>query len=294
MNSPTPECIVEIPTLLGENPLWIPSEKRLYWLDLMKPAVYRFDPATGKNSALRADLGSYVSGMVQRQKGGWIVVREDGVSALDLATGRLQPLVNPEPDQPDNMLNDAKCDRQGRLWTGSLDKRETHPSGNHYVIDKKLQVTKVADSLICSNGPAFSPDGRIAYLADSNGRAIFRLTIDPATGKVGPKQPFARTTVETGMPDGMTVDAEGYLWSARWDGGRVVRHAPDGSVDREIMLPVPRVTSVAFGGENLDTLYITTATTGLTDEQLAKAPLSGSLFACKPGVRGLPEPAFAG
>jgi sugar lactone lactonase YvrE len=294
MNAPTPECIVEIPTLLGENPLWIPSEKRLYWLDLMKPAIYRFDPATGKNSTLRAELGSYVSGMVQRQKGGWIVVREDGVSALDLATGRLQPLVNPEPDQPDNMLNDAKCDRQGRLWTGSLDKRETHPCGNHYVIDKKLQVTKVADSLICSNGPAFSPDGRIAYLADSNGRAIFRLAIDPATGKVGPKQPFAQTTVETGMPDGMTVDAEGYLWSARWDGGRVVRHAPDGSVDREIMLPVPRVTSVAFGGENLDTLYITTATTGLTDEQLAKAPLSGSLFACKPGVRGLPEPAFAG
>ena len=228
MNTPAPECIVEIPALLGENPLWIPSEKRLYWLDLMKPVIYRFDPATGKNSTLRADLGSYVSGMVQRQKGGWIVVREDGLSALDLATGRLQPLVNPEPDQPDNMLNDAKCDRQGRLWTGSLDKRETHPCGNHYVIDKKLQVTKVADSLICSNGPAFSPDGRIAYLADSNGRAIYRLAIDPATGKVGPKQPFAQTTVETGMPDGMTVDAEGYLWSARWDGGRVVRHAPDG------------------------------------------------------------------
>lgn len=294
MNSITVECIVSIPSLLGENPLWNPSEKRLYWLDLMKPAVYRFDPATGKNTALKADLGSYVSGMVQRQKGGWILVREDGISALDLSTGRVQPLVQPEPDQPDNMLNDCKCDRQGRLWTGSLDKRETHPSGNHYVVDKKLNVTKVADSLICSNGPAFSPDGRIAYLADSNGRAIYRLYIDLATGAVSPKTPFASIPADAGMPDGMTVDAEGYLWSARWDGGRVVRHAPDGSVDREIMLPVPRVTSVAFGGKDLDTLYITTAATGLSEEQLAAAPLSGSLFACRPGVRGLAEPAFGG
>jgi sugar lactone lactonase YvrE len=291
---PTPDCIVKIPALLGENPLWIPSEKRLYWLDLMKPAIYRFDPATGRNETIKAELGSYVCGMVERKKGGWILVREDGVLALDIATGKLTPLVHPEPNRPDNMMNDAKCDRQGRLWTGSLDKGEAKPSGNHYVVDKDLKVTQVAESLICSNGPAFSPDGRTAYLADSNGRAIYRLAIDPATGKVGPKQPFATTTVETGMPDGMTVDAEGYLWSARWDGGRVVRHAPDGRVDREIMLPVPRVTSVAFGGDNLDTLYITTAATGLSDEQLAKAPLSGSLFAIKPGVRGLAEPAFAG
>ena len=294
MNSISVDCIVSIPSLLGENPLWSPSEKRLYWLDLMKPAIYRFDPSTGKNTTLKADLGSYVSGMVQRQKGGWILVREDGLAALDLATGRLQPLVHPEPDQPDNMLNDCKCDRQGRLWTGSLDKRETHPSGNHYVVDKKLQITKVAESLICSNGPAFSPDGRVAYLADSNGRAIYRLFIDLATGAVSPKTPFASIPAEAGMPDGMTVDAEGYLWNARWDGGRVVRHAPDGSVDREIVLPVPRVTSVAFGGEDLSTLYITTASTGLSEAQLAAAPLSGSLFACRPGVRGLPEPAFAG
>ena len=297
MNDTTVECVVSIPSLLGENPFWSVSEKRLYWLDLMKPAIYRFDPKTGQNKAVKAELGSYISGMVPRQKGGWILVREDGVSALDLTTGRvqLQPLVHPEPNQPDNMLNDAKCDRQGRLWTGTLDKRETHPTGNHYCIDKKLQVTQVADSLICSNGPAFSPDGRIAYLADSNGRALYRLYIDLATGAVSAKTPFVTNIpVEAGMPDGMTVDADGFLWSARWDGGRVVRHAPDGSVDREIMLPVPRVTSVAFGGEDLSTLYITTASTGLSDEQLKAAPLSGSLFACRPGVRGLPEPAFAG
>jgi len=294
MSSIAVECVVSIPSLLGENPLWVTGEKRLYWLDLMKPAIYRFDPKTGQNRALKADLGSYVCGMVQRRKGGWIVVREDGISALDLSTGRIQSLAHPEPDQPDNMLNDAKCDRQGRLWTGSLDKRETHPSGNHYVIDKKLEATKVAGSLICSNGPAFSPDGRIAYLADSNGRAIYRLFIDLATGVVSPKTLFISIPAEEGMPDGMTVDAEGYLWSARWDGGRVVRHAPDGSVDREIMLPVPRVTSVAFGGDDLSTLYITTASTGLSEEQLKAAPLSGSLFACRPGVRGLAEPAFAG
>jgi sugar lactone lactonase YvrE len=297
MSSVAVECVVSIPSLLGENPFWVPAEKRLYWLDLMKPAIYRFDPATGKNTAIKADLGSYISGMVPRRKGGWILVREDGLSALDLTTGRvqLQPLVHPEPDQPDNMLNDAKCDRQGRLWTGSLDKKETHPSGNHYVIDKKLQVTRVADSLICSNGPAFSPDGRIAYLADSNGRAIYRLYIDLANGAASPKTPFVTDIpAEEGLPDGMTVDAEGYLWSARWDGGRVVRHAPDGSVDREIMLPVPRVTSVAFGGDDLSTLYITTASTGLSEEQLKAAPLSGSLFACRPGARGLAEPAFAG
>jgi sugar lactone lactonase YvrE len=294
MNSPNVDCVLPIRSQLGEGPLWVPEEKHLYWLDLMKPAIYRYDPASGRNEAVPADLGGYVGGMVRRAKGGWIVLREDGISALDLATGRRQLLVNPEPDIPGNMLNDGKCDRRGRLWAGTIHKKETDPTGSLYVVDAALKSTRIADGVICSNGPAFSPDGRVAYFADSGARRIYRFAIDPATGAIGPKQLFAEAAPDAGQPDGMTVDTEGYLWSARWDGWRVVRHAPDGSVDREIRLPVPRVTSVAFGGDDLSTLYITTASTGLTEEQRAASPLAGCLFACRPGARGLLDNAFAG
>jgi sugar lactone lactonase YvrE len=287
-------CILEIRSRLGEGPLWQAAERRLYWLDLLRPAIYRFDPASGRNEQLRADIGSYIGGLVFRQRGGWIVVKEDGISAVDAGSGRRQVLLHPEADLPGNWFNDCKCDRQGRLWTGSADRGEKDPTGNLYVIDAGLGVRKIDSGIICANGPAFSPDGKAAYFADSFARQIFRYEIDPSSGAVGARGPFATVPDEAGVPDGMTVDAEGFLWNAHWDGWRVTRYAPDGRIDRVIKLPVPRPTAPAFGGEDLKTLYITTASDGLSESQLQEAPLSGSLFACEPGVRGLLEPGFAG
>src|SRR5882672_2031622 len=287
-------CVLEIRSNLGEGPLWHAGERRLYWLDLVRPGVYRFDPASGRNEQLQADIGTYVGGLVFRQSGGWIVVKEDGISAVDPVSGRRQVLLHPEADLPGNWFNDCKCDRLGRLWTGSADRKEQDPTGNLYVIDARLGVRKVDSGIICANGPAFSPDGRTAYFADSFARKIFRYDIDPATGAVGPRSTFVTVPDEAGVPDGMTVDTEGFLWNAQWDGWRVTRYAPDGRIDRVIRLPVPRPTAPAFGGEDLKTLYITSASNGLSDAQLKEAPLSGSLFACEPGVRGVAEPGFAG
>src|SRR5262249_43260012 len=159
-------CALEIRSNLGEGPLWHGAERRLYWLDLLRPAVYRFDPASGGNEQVGAEIGGYVGGLVFRPGGGWVVGKEGGVSPGDAAGGRRQVLLHPEADRPGNWFNDSKCDRQGRLWTGSADRGEKEASGNLYVIDASLRARKIDSGIICSNGPAFSPDGTVGYFAD--------------------------------------------------------------------------------------------------------------------------------
>jgi sugar lactone lactonase YvrE len=287
-------CALEMRSILGESPMWHVDERRLYWLDLQRPALYRFDPASGRNEQVKADLGRYVGGLVFRADGGLIVDKEDGLHVLDRASGRLTPLADPEPDLPGNWFNDAKVDRQGRLWAGTGDRGETAATGSLYVFAADHSWRAVDRNIICSNGPAFSPDGRFAYFSDSYIQQVVRYDIDPKTGAVGPRQPFVTVTDANVFPDGMTVDADGGVWVAHWDGWRIVRYTPDGQVERIVTLPVPRPTAMAFGGTDHRTLYITTASTGLSDAQLAEAPLSGSLFVCEPGVVGLAEPAYAG
>lgn len=288
------QCALEMRSILGESPMWHATERRLYWLDLQRPALYRFDPARGKNERVEAALGSYVGGLVFGADGGLIVDKEDGLHAVDRATGRLTPIADPEPDRPGNWFNDAKVDRQGRIWAGTGDRGETAPTGSLYLFERDRSWRVVDSNIICSNGPAFSPDGRTAYFSDSYIQQIVRYAIDPMTGAVGPREPFAEITEAGIFPDGMTVDAEGGLWVAHWDGWRIQRYTPDGRIEREVKLPVPRPTAMAFGGDGYRQLYITSASTGLSDAQLAEAPLSGSLFVCEPGVAGIAEPAYAG
>jgi sugar lactone lactonase YvrE len=288
------DCVLKIRSILGEGPLWHAAEQRLYWLDLRKPAIYCFDPATGRNTRIKATLRGYVGAMVVRARGGMIVADQRGLFALDPTSGRLKPFARPVTNMRRLWFNDAKCDPQGNFWSGVGDRGETRPTGIFFRIDAKGRAKKIDDGFICPNGPAFSPDGRNCYFADSCGYRIYRYEIDPATGKVGRRQPFATVPVEDGMPDGMTVDAEGGVWSCHWDGWRVTRYGPDGRIERVIKIPAPRPTSVAFGGSDYRTLYITSASLGLTRQQLREAPLSGSMFACQPGSHGLPEPMFAG
>lgn len=287
-------CAFETRSILGESPMWHAGEKRLYWLDLQRPAIYRFDPASGRNERVEVDLGRYVGGLVFRADGSLIVDKEDGIHLVDGASGRLIPLVDPEPDMPGNWFNDAKVDRTGRLWAGTGDRGEAAGTGSLYVFAADRSWRAVDRDIICSNGPAFSADGRVAYFSDSYIQQVVRYAIDPVSGEVGPRQPFVRITEANVFPDGMTVDADDGLWVAHWDGWRIVRYTPDGKPDREIRLPVPRPTAMAFGGADYKQLFITTASTGLSLEQLAEAPLSGSLFVCEPGVSGLPEPGYAG
>lgn len=288
------QCAFEMRSILGESPAWHSRTGRLYWLDLQRPAIYRFDPASGRNGQIPAQLGSYVGGLVFRADGALVIADADGLHALDPGGGALTPVADPEPHLPNNWFNDAKVDRRGRLWAGTGDRNEKAATGSLYVVDPDHSWQVVDRDIICPNGPAFSLDGRFAYFSDSYVQQIVRYPIDPATGEIGPRQPFARVTDAGVFPDGMTVDAEGCLWVALWDGWRIVRYTPDGRIERTITLPVPRPTAMSFGGDDYRQLFITTASTGLSAAQLAEAPLSGSLFVCTPGVTGLAEPAYAG
>jgi sugar lactone lactonase YvrE len=271
--------------ILGEGPTWRPKENALYWIDLRAPAIFRYDCATGGNETLPVQLGDRLGAMVFTTDGRMTVADRAGLHLIDKATGKRVLLGNPDT-QPLNCFNDAKCDASGRLWSGSADTRDTDPNGSLYVFDGKTRARKVDTGFTCSNGPAFSPDGRRAYFTDSYAFEIWRYDIDPATGEVGPRRSFAKVPQEDGYPDGMTVDAEGFLWNAHWAGWRITRYDPDGRIDRVLKVPVPMPTAIAFGGPDMKRLFITSASLDMTEQQLAEAPWSGCLMACDLDIAG--------
>jgi L-arabinonolactonase len=229
-----------------------------------------------------------------REAGGALVALRSGLHLLDLRSGALDLFCAVEPDRPDNRLNDGRCDRRGRFWVGSMHDRLRAPTGALYRVDPDRTSQRVLDGITVPNSLSWSPDGRVMYFSDTRSREILAYDFDTATGRPGARRVFARVPDDGGYPDGATVDAEGFLWSAHWDGWRVTRYAPDGRVDRVIELPVQRPTSCAFGGERLDVLYVTSASTRLTPTELARGPGAGGLFAVEVGVRGLLESRFAG
>jgi len=286
-------CLLEKRAILGEGPIWRPRENCLYWIDLKAPAIYSFDLITRQNRQVPAALGKTIGGMVFARDGRMIIADGDGIHELN-ATGHRNLLTNPEADQVGNAFNDAKCDPKGRLWSGTADIGETRPSGSLYVIEGQRRTRRIDSGIICSNGPAFSTDGRRAYFTDSFAQEIFYYDVDLDTGLIGERKSFYRCKPEAGYPDGMTVDSEGCLWNANWDGWCITRYAPNGEIDRVLKVPVPRPTSVCFGGPRMDQMFITSASDGLTEAQLDEAPLSGSVFVCEPGVKGLLDAEYNG
>ncbi len=287
------ELACEATSVIGEGPLWVVGEQRLYWLDLGAAAIWRLDPASGRNERVNAKLEGYVGGMVERASGGFVIVDHRGAYHFDHRTGALSRL-GELAAAPDTVFNDVKCDRNGNLWTGTKHLGETDGIGSLYRLNRDLSTDTIDTGLVCANGPAFSPDGRYAYFTDSPAFAIYRYAIDTRGGAVGPREIFARTTKDEGEPDGMTVDAEGCLWVALWGGWRIRRYTPDGKVERDVMLPIPQPTAPAFGGPDMKTMFVTSARRGLDGAALAAAPLSGSVFAVETDVRGLVESRFIG
>lgn len=295
-------CVYQARSVLGEGALWSTDERKLYWIDQMRPEIHRFDPATGHDEHLASDLPAQLGAMVPRASGGLVLAASDGITAIDTATMQRSPIVNPIAGKPRATFNDAKCDRQGRLWAGTTDREETDAIGELYRVDADGTAHRIADGFICSNGPSFSPDGRVVYHTRSHDRTIVAYDVDPDTGAASNQRLFARIAPEDGIPDGSTVDAEGHVWCTHWDGARVTRYRPDGTVDRVVRMPVRTPTSCAFGGPDLKTLFITTASITMvdkrwvymTDAQFDASPDEGGIFALDVDVPGLPEPAFAG
>jgi len=285
---------VKAEAIVGESPLWSPRERVLYWVDITGQKIHRFNPRTAVNDTFH--LPQPVTAVGLRKKGGLIITLRKDFAFFDPETGALQLLSDPEEDKPYDRFNDAKCDRQGRFWAGTMDDVKWNaPHGSLYRLDPDTRVTCMKTSVICANGLGWSPDNRVFYFTESFRYGIYAYDFDSATGNISKRRLFASIGRNLdGFPDGLTVDEEGYVWSVHNAVGRVVRYSPSGAVDRVIEIPVPRPTSCIFGGDDLDVLYITSARETMTAEGIAQAPLSGSLFAMKPGVKGLPEPYFAG
>lgn len=286
------QCVFKIPSLLGECPLWAPTEQVLYWIDILKGLVHRFDPSINQNQTIQ--LHQLVSSIGHSQENKLILTLRKQIALLDLKSHQLSPIAEVEQNLPDNRFNDGKCDRLGNFWCTSMNQKELHKdSAGLYRIDRERRVKQMESHVILGNGMAWSPDNRTFYFTQTLRYTIFAYDFDPATCAIGNRREFAKfQPTPVGGPDGLTVDEEGCLWSAHYGSSAVHRFDSSGKLLQTIELPVPRVTSIAFGGRNLETLYITTAQEGMTPEELKKYPLSGSLFAVDVKARGLPEPMF--
>jgi sugar lactone lactonase YvrE len=227
------------------------------------------------------------------EDGRLLVALPDRIALFEPATEKLETAASLHTRIPDHRFNDGRCDRQGRFWVGTMHNITRAPEGLLYRLDRERGELIMMKSGICiPNSLAWSPDGRTMYFADSLRYAIFAYDFDVAHGLMSNERTFVETR-PPGFPDGSTVDADGYLWNAEFNAWRVVRYAPDGRIDRVIELPAERPTSCAFGGPNLDILYVTTASQWMTESELAAQPMAGALLAIDAGVRGLPEPRLA-
>ena len=286
--------IADVKPLLGEGPLWDHATDRLYFIDALGRRVFR---CTEHGAEMRAwTVPSRIGSMALRRAGGAIVALVDGFHALNFDSGDVTPMAIIVSPAPGTALNDGKVDPAGRFVCGSLDMAEVAPIGTLWQLGSDLRITALDDGIICSNGPCWSPDGRTMYFSDSFQGCIFAYDYDPGTGAAVNRRVFTKTdTSRGGAPDGATVDAEGCVWSANVFDGRIFRYSPDGRVDRVIDMPVCKVTSLAFGGPNLDRLFVTSMAEPPLPKYPGDGPLRGSLFAIDGlGITGRPEPRFAG
>ena len=292
---PTPDIRVVVPAanLIGESPVWSIAEQALYWVDVEGKLVQRLDPATG--DIKRWTMPEVTSCIGLRQRGGLVAGTRTGFVFLDTSTGAVTPIAHPEADLPGNRFNDGKVDRAGRFWAGTKNiANSPETTGSVYRLDPDLEAQRIDRGISCVNGIAWAPDSRTMYLCDTWLRCIYAYDFEPAAGVARNRRLFAQLTPEDGYPDGLTVDAEGFVWNAHYDGWRITRYAPDGRIDRVVRTPVQQVTSLMFGGADLRTLFVTSASLRLAPEARASQPLAGHVFAFEPGAAGLPEPLFAG
>lgn len=286
------ECILPWAAYLGEGPVWDARTQRLLWLDILAPAIHVLNVETRENITYK--VPHLVTAIAPRAMGGYAAMTQHGLEFWDFETGTLTPVVDPEADIPENRFNDAKCDSAGRFWAGSMALDASQPSGSLFSFEPDAAWQQLDSGFTVSNGMGWSPDNRTMYFTDTNLRTIYAYDFDLKSGVIANRRPLIEVPAGEGKPDGMTVDAEGYLWVAMWDGWSVRRYAPDGRLDRIVELPVPRPSSCCFGGPDYRTLFITSARIRLGERALIEAPLSGGVFAFEPGVAGLPSGLFAG
>ena len=279
---------------IGEGPIWDDREDVLWWVDIVPCQVHRWDPASGNHVTF--DAGEMVGAIALRESGPELVLAvQSGFALLDPRSGGVRPLVGVEADLPGNRMNDGYCDARGRFWAGTMSVDESlSPRGSLYRLDPDLRVTRMLDGIGISNGIDWTLDGKTMYYVDTATPYLEAFDFDLEAGTIANRRVVATIPADLGSPDGMVLDGEDCPWVAIWGGGQVRRYRPDGTLDRVVHVDVRRVTKVAFGGPDLDEMYITTAWIGAGEAERREQPRAGHIFRCRPGVRGRRPHRFAG
>jgi sugar lactone lactonase YvrE len=280
---------------LGEGPIWDPAEQALYWLDIHQHWVERLEPASGLHNTIPLDLAVTVLGL--RLSGGFVFASNRGFGFWDGFSRKASLVRHPEADQPYNRFNDGAVDPGGRFWAGTMYEgpaTESPTEGRLYRFDPDQSTRVMERGLTICNGIGWSPDHRTMFFTDTRRQVIYAYDYDPASGEIDHRRAFVQVGEGAGYPDGLTVDSQGFVWSAFWGGWRVDRFDPQGRLERSLRLPVECPTCITFGGEDLNELYITSAWTGLSEERRRAQPQAGDLFKIDLDIRGLPENKFQG
>ena len=276
----------KINSKLGEGALWNYKTQEFYWVDIEGKTLNIYNPKTKTNKVIKTP--SRVGTVVPYTKQQAVVALEDGIYKINLENGDLKQISNVESDITENRFNDGKCDPKGNLWVGSMHLKESLPNANLYKVEPNGVTTKMVDSVTISNGIVWSKDTKKMYYIDTPSKSIKSYDYNIETSTISNEKIAVNIPESLGYPDGMTIDENDTLWVGLWNGNAVAQFDPKtGELISKIEVPAHNVTACAFGGENLDILYITTSTNDMTDEERKKYPLAGSIFKCKPGVKGV-------
>jgi len=278
-----PELIADYNCQVGEGPLWHPDEKRLYWVDIPNGRLFRYDPVTGQHEMCYE--GRPIGGFTIQADGALLLFQDKGTVTL-WRDGEMETLIEDIPAERETRFNDVIADPAGRVFCGTMPTPER--SGRLYRLDPDGTLTEVVDGVGVSNGLGFTPNRKQMYYTDTTKHVIYLFDYDEVSGEISNRRDFVRVPqVEgEGHPDGMTVDAEGYVWGARWDGGCLVRYAPDGAEVQRVTFPAKKVSCPTFGGEDYTDIYITTA--NIQGKEI-EGPGAGALFRVNLGIKGVPE-----
>ena len=287
------QIVTQLHDKLGENALWHPIERAVYWIDWYGAIIHRYTPARDAVETWKVPGLESVGAAVFARDGRLLLGSDKGVVLFDPASQALTPFADPLKGETGIGFNDGKVDHAGRLWIGTFEATEKEPRAAFHRIDGKGKSAIGDGGFIVCNGPAFSPDNRVLYFSDTMGRKILAYDIDAKTGALSGKRVFATLGDNDGLPDGLTVDSAGDLWCAHYGVGKLSRFTPDGKRAEEIALPVPVVTSCCFGGDDLKTLYVTTGWTDQAATSINRADKGGALYARQVATPGLPEPIFS-
>ncbi len=286
------EHILPCRNKLGEGAFWSIDEQKLYWVDIKNNSFSRFDPSSDKQEVFQVDQSIGV--LALRASGGLVMATRKGFALWNEQQRELKYIAQPYGNNPELRFNDGAVDARGRFWAGSMADDEQPEKGILYRLDPDGSIHEMVKKVSVPNGIGWSPDNKTMYFTDSHAwlSTIFAYDYDIETGTIANCRVFSAHTDEKGTPDGLTVDSEGFVWSAFWDGAKIIRFDPSGQIERIIDLPVLRPTSCVFGGSGLTELYITSAAVAEPDR--AQYPLSGDLFRIKTGIRGQPKYKFGG